>query len=177
MAQATDLRRDISTLTERARAELRALWAEVETPEDTETVLRDLLPALIVSYGAIAAMVAANWYDAAREVAAVRRAFTATPIEIPDVGAQSLVGWALSEAKDMPAFVSLVEGGTQRRIANHSRLTVTQSSIQDPAASGWVRVGRGGCDWCAKYIDGEIRTVAYDFPAHDNCLCQAIPAF
>ena len=37
----------------------------------------------------------------------------------------------------------------------------------------------GACKsgWCDQYLDGEVRTVAYDFPAHDNCNCSAVPAF
>jgi hypothetical protein len=79
----------------------------------------------------------------------------------------------------MPGFQTLILGGTQRRIANFARLTVMGSSVADPQAQGWVRVGVGACKsgGCDQYLDGEVRSVAYDFPAHDNCNCHAEPAF
>lgn len=177
MQPATQLRSDIALVTDQAQSDLDIVFRDIERPEESEAALRDTLPALIVAYGAAAATVAANWYDDLRDARGVRGRFTAIPAEIPEVGAQALVGWALTEAQDLPGFRSLVAGGTQRRIVNFSRFTVTGSSEQDPGSKGWVRVGAGECDWCKKYLDGEIRTVAYDFPAHDHCNCHAEPAF
>lgn len=179
MPTSTQLRRDVASLSTLASRDLAALWRRVETAAQAETALRDVLPALIETYGAAAATVAADWYDDLREERAVRRRFTAIPAEIPDVGAQSLVGWALSEANDLPAFQTLILGGTQRRIANHARLTVTGSSVADPSARGWQRVGVGECDFCQMLLDrGAVYTEATaDFQAHDHCNCGAEPAW
>jgi hypothetical protein len=40
----------------------------------------------------------------------------------------------------------------QRRIANFSRDTITGSSIADPKAQGWERVGNGECAFCSMLI-------------------------
>jgi hypothetical protein len=179
MATATQLRSDVALLAREAGTDLGILWRSVDTATEVEAALRDVLPGLIDTYGAAAATVAADWYDELRDEREVRGRFTAIPADIPDPGTQALVGWALTEATDMPGFQSLILGGAQRRIANFSRLTVSGSSIADPSAQGWQRVGAGECDFCQMLLGrGAVYTEATaDFPSHDNCNCQAEPAF
>ena len=162
-----------------AADDLAALWRSTDTPAEIEAALRDVLPALVDEYGAAAGTIAADWYDDLRDERSVRGRFTAIPADIPETGTQSLVGWALNESKDLPGFQGLILGGTQRRIANFSRLTVAQSSIQDPQARGWMRVGAGRCDFCAMLIGrGAVYSEASaDFESHDNCNCAAAPAW
>jgi hypothetical protein len=174
---APSLQREARELTRLADNDLAALWRLVADGASAEEALRDLLPALIEQYGALGSTLAAEWYDETRERAEAPGRFAATPLTASDRGADSLIGWALEVAQNDGTLKSLILGGVQRRILDHARLTVTSSSVADSAASGWVRVGRGECDWCAQYLDGEVRTVAYDFPAHDHCNCGAVPAF
>lgn len=171
------LRSDIAALTREAESDLAALWRGAEAADAVEEALRDLLPGLIDLYGSAAATVAADWYDDLRDEAGVRGRFTAIPAEVAETGTQALVGWALAESTDMTAFESMILGGTQRRIANFSRLTVTGSSIADPAAVGWMRVGAGECDFCQMLIGrGAVyREATADFQAHDHCKCGAAP--
>lgn len=178
-AAATRLRRDVGDLVSFAGSDLDALWAQVRTAAEVEAALRDVLPALIAEYGASAGTIAAEWYDDLRDRAAVRGSFAAIPADIADPGAQALVGWALTEANDLPAFQTLILGGTQRRIANYARQTVTASSVADPQARGWQRAGAGECDFCAMLLGrGAVYTEATaDFQSHDHCRCQAEPAF
>lgn len=177
MPTATQLRSDVALLAREAEHDLSALWRQADTPAEVEAALRDILPGVVDAYGAAAATVAADWYDDLRDEIAARGRFTAIPTAIPDAGTQSLVGWALAEAKDLPGFQGLILGGTQRRIANHARLTVSQSSIADPAAVGWKRVGIPKCDFCSMLIGrGAVYTEASaDFESHDNCNCAAVP--
>lgn len=154
----------------------------METAAQSETVLRDVLPDLIDTYGAAAGTLAADWYDDLREKREIPGRFTAIPADIPDAGAQALVGWALAEVadpQDVTAFRSLIEGGTQRRIANFSRQTVMGSAVADPKARGWQRVGAGECDFCAMLIGrGAVYSEASaDFQSHDHCNCGAEPAW
>jgi hypothetical protein len=147
-----------------------------------EAALRDLLPGLIDQYGAATATVAADWYDDLRDERGVRGRFRAIPASVAETGTQALVGWALTEVADptnVAAFRSLIEGGTQRRIANFSRLTVTGSSVADPQARGWQRTGAGDCDFCAMLIGrGAVYTEAsVEFPSHDHCQCGSEPAW
>lgn len=179
MSAATELRRDVATLTQSASTDLAALWRQVETAAQAETALRDVLPDLIETYGVAAATVAADWYDDLRDKVGARSRFFAIPAEIREVGAQALVGWALSEATDLAGLQGLIEGGTQRRIVNFSRLTVSRSSIEDPGARGWKRTGVGNCEFCRMLIGrGAVYTEATaDFAAHDHCGCAAEPAW
>jgi hypothetical protein len=160
--------------------DLADLWRTAGTPEQVAAALRDVLPALIDTYGLAAATLAADWYDDVRDSREVRGHFTAIPAEVPETGTQALVGWALSEAQDLPGFQTLILGGAQRRIANFSRLTVMGSSIADPAARGWERVGSGSsCEFCQMLLGrGAVYTEASaDFEAHDHDDCGAAPAW
>lgn len=179
MPTATLLRSSVAGLATLAAADLADLWRDADTPDEVEAVLRDSLPPLIDAYGTAAATLAADWYDDTRDEVGARGRFTAIPAEIPETGAQALVGWALAEARDFEGFQGLVAGGAQRRIANFSRLTVTRSAVEDPAAKGWKRVGAGACDFCRMLIGrGAVYSEATaDFESHDHCNCQAVPAW
>lgn len=173
------LRRTVATIDDRAKRDLGALWSRMESAAQAGEMLHDILPAIVDTYGLAAAAAAAQWYDEARDKAGVRGRFTAIPAQIDDSGTHALIGWAVHTAADDAAFKALIEGGMQRRIANHSRLTVVRSSITDPGARGWQRVGVGGCDFCSMLLGrGAVYTEATaDFPAHDSCQCGAEPAF
>lgn len=173
----SSLRTETVGLVRLADRDLSRLWRMVSQGASAEVALRDLLPSIVVEYGQAGAALAADWYDDQRDKAAARGRFSAIPLDADDRGAQSLIGWALDTATDDATLQALILGGVQRRVADHVRLTVTGSAVTDPAAGGWVRVGVGECDWCQQYLDGEVRTVAYDFPAHDFCNCDAVPAF
>lgn len=176
---ALQLRRGIATLTHGLTADLGVLWRHADTPKGVEAALHDILPALIDRYGIAAAALAAHWYDSLREHHEVKGSFVAEPADIPDSGANALVGWAADTAKDYAAFQSLVTGGAQRRVANFSRQTVMGSSYADPQATGWQRVGSGECAFCAMLIGrGEVYSEASaDFASHDHCNCSAVPVF
>ena len=176
MATST-LRAETAKVVRLADGDLSRLWRLVSQGASAEVALRDMLPAIIREYGALGATLAAEWYDDQRQKVGAKGRFSAIPIEADDRGAQALVGWALATATNDTSLATLVLGGMQRRIADHVRLTIAGSSVADPVAHGWVRVGAGECDWCQQYLDGEVRAVAYDFPAHDNCRCSAIPAW
>lgn len=177
MAQAT-LRLETAGLVRLADRDLARLWRLIADGAPADIALHDLLPAVVREYGAAGAALAADWYDDEREKAEVAGRFTAEPIEAGDRGTHALIGWSLQQATSDAALHTLILGGVQRRIADHTRLTVANSAVADPGAQGWVRVGFGPCEWCQRYLDGEVRTVAgYDFDAHDNCNCSVAPAF
>ncbi len=180
MPTTSSLRRETAGLVRLADRDLAALWRLVSNGASAETALRDILPAIVEQYGAAGAAMAADWYDDQRDKAGARGRFGAVPIDASDRGTQALVGWALSTATDDAALQSLIFGGTQRRIADHVRGTVTGSSISDPGARGWMRVGDGkSCAFCQLLIGrGAVYTEASaDFKSHDKCGCVPAPAF
>jgi hypothetical protein len=176
-----DLRNAMTGLVGFADRDLSALWRQVQTAAEAETALRDILPALIDTYGLAAGALAADWYDELRDKVAAPKAFRAIPADIRDSGAHALIGWAVSEAQDTGTLQTLIIGGVQRRIANFSRQTVMGSAISDPGAHGWQRVGAGECKngFCDMLIGrGAVYSEASaDFAAHDHCQCYAVPAF
>jgi hypothetical protein len=174
------LRRETTGLVRLAERDLSALWRLIADGASAETALRDLLPAIIATYGEAGAALAADWYDDQREKVDARGRFTAIPVESTDRGAQALVGWALAESTDDAALRSLIVGGAQRRISDHVRYTVAGSSVADPAARGWKRVGDGSsCAFCSMLLGrGAVYTEATaDFQSHDHCGCSAAPAW
>lgn len=175
---ATTLRTETAGLVRLASRDLTALWRLVAEGASAEVALRDLLPAIVREYGEAGAAVAADWYDEQREKADVGGRFAAIPLAADDRGTQALIGWALTTATDDASLATLIAGGTQRRIADHVRYTVARSSIADPGARGWRRVGDGKtCPFCSMLIGrGAVYTKATaDFDSHDSCGCSAIP--
>lgn len=172
------LRRDTASLVTLADRDLARLWQLVAQGASAETALRDLLPAIVTQYGQAGAALAAEWYDDQRLKVGAKGRFTALPAEAGDRGAQALIGWGLSTAADDAALRTLILGGVQRRIANSLRDTITTSSVQDPGARGWMRVGDGNsCEFCSMLLGrGAVYTEATaDFAAHDHCGCMAVP--
>lgn len=179
MATPTTLRRSIASLALLAERDLAELWRRITNAAQARQALEDVLPALIQTYGLAAAAVAADWYDEARIKAEVGGSFRAFPIELPPPNAYSLIGWAEREATSLDTMPGLIAGGVQRRVANAARGTVMASSVADPKAQGWQRVGSPRCDFCRMLIG---RGAVYNessvhFDAHDNCNCAAAPAW
>lgn len=177
-----DLRDGVEALVnDYAARDLDLLWRQVHDAAEAQVALNDVLPALIDTYGLAASALAAEWYDELRHKVGTKGRFTAIAADIKDSGAHALVGWAVSEAHDMDSLQTLVLGGMQRRIANFSRQTVMDSSLADPGARGWQRVGVGECKngFCDILIArGAVYSEATaDFAAHDHCKCTAVPAF
>lgn len=142
----------------------------------------DVLSAIIATHHLSAATVAADWYDLQRYELGARGRFRAIMADPPtDARGEVMARWAATpmftsdSAAAAPVVLAKVSGGLQRVILNGARLTITRSSINDPARVGWVRVGNGECDWCQQYLDGTVHYVeGYDFKAHDNCQCDAV---
>lgn len=180
---AATLRAGVGRLSGAAARDVRRVLSRATSPSDAAQVLGDLLPALVREYGAASSTLAAQWYVDERGRLGVRGSFSPTPVNLGASGADALAGYgAAAVARHgavVPAVESLVIGGLQRRIANYARETVMRSSIADPAARGWERVGEGKCDLCALILGrGAVYTEATaDFLTHDNCGCTAQPAW
>lgn len=184
-AQALRHRRDIADLVGIALRDVSVVFRQVATAEAAREALEDILPSLVALYGSAAATLSADWYDDIRDTDGARGRFTAIPAEVnpATAGTSELAGWGvgpLFQAEpDWDSSRTLVEGGLQRRIANASRETITGSSIADPAADGWQRIGSGECAFCDMLIGrGAVYSEAgADFASHDHCNCTAAPAF
>lgn len=177
-------RRDLAELTGLAQNDLSLIWATFNTATAARDGLIKLLPRLVAIYGSAAATLGADWYDEMRAAAVVKGRFRAIPVELPDDGrTDALARWGVSPLfKAEPDFTSaltLVSGGLQRIVSNADRESVTRSSVADPKARGWQRVGAGECDFCDMLIGrGAVYSEATaDFESHDHCKCSAEPVF
>lgn len=187
MTSAAEARQGLVDLTALARRDLAAFWALVQDwpVEQIRDALMDVLPALGDQYGDAAAELAASYFETARERADARGSFAPVLAERPDRARwEALSRWGVdplfAAEPDAAAALSRVSGGLQRTIADQHRLTVVESSLADPAASGWRRVGVGdNCGFCRMLIDrGHTYTEAgVTFRSHDNCNCAASPSW
>lgn len=176
-------RSDLVTLTGLAERDLAELWRELANAEVARDQLTEILIRLVALYGAAAGTLAADYFDEARDAAGVRGRYRAAPAEpVNDAALAILAGVATKplfrETPDTAAALTLAQGGLQRHVANVDRETIRLASVDDRQTQGWVRVGRGECDWCQQYLDGVVHYVeGYDFNAHDHCQCTAEPVF
>jgi len=177
------LRTAVTDLAVLANHDLDALWRQVNTANEARSALLDVLPALVDTYSLASATLSADWYDEARDMVDAKGRFAAFPADLGELGADALARWGIGPlfdaAPDWARARTQVAGGLQLRIANASRYTIAESSVADPAASGWQREGAGSCAFCAMLIGrGAVYTEAgADFAAHDHCNCSAVPAF
>lgn len=177
-------RADLNELVRLAEHDLAVLWRQASSAVGAKELLLDVLPGLVAVYGAAAATVAADWYDEVRSDAGARGRFSALAADLPGDGRiDALAGWGItplfSANPDFDTALVRVSGGLQRIIANAGRDTVTSSSVRDPQARGWERVGAGDCAFCADLIGrGAVYSEeSADFQAHDHCQCSASPVF
>lgn len=180
-AEAVAHRRNLAELVRLAQRDLRVVFDRYTDPDTARDGLLAVMPALIATYGAAAATLAADWYDDLRDAEALRGPrFTAAPAELPDdERADILVRWGVgplyAAEPDFASALTLTAGGLARIIADADRTTITRSTTEDRRSPGWERVVSGGaCDFCAG-LAGEH--TGPDFGTHDHCLCVAAPRF
>lgn len=191
-AEVAAYRSDIADLAGLALRDLEVLSRDASTGREMRELLADLLPGLVSLYGAAAASLAADWYEEVRESQEVRGFFRAIPAVLPDQDRTlSLAGWATATAldnaregvgsftEDRAVIITKTSGGLQRIIVDAARETVMGSSVQDPSAAGWQRIGSGECGFCTVLIRrGAVYSErSAQFASHDHCKCAAVPSF
>ena len=181
LALAERHRSDIADLVVLAQRDLALILAGVDDSQAIRALLAASLPDLVSTYGAAAATLAADHYELLRETERITGRHMATPATLPGRGrTDSLAGWAVRGLADpVTSPLKLAAGGLHRIIANASRETLMDSTLADPQALGWQRVGAGECSFCSMLIArGAVYTRrSVNFGAHDNCNCSAVPAW
>lgn len=138
--------------------------------------LREAVPAVIGSYGPVASVAAADWYEIVRPVGGFA-AVTAVPPSLAD-DTTSTLGWALAPLfteTESDALTRLV-GGLIRLIANFDRETIDFNASRDPLAGRTKRVARpDACAFCA-YLAVYSESSHEDTKKyHDHCRCYPVP--
>lgn len=171
----------LQDITARALAELLKLWEL--PPEVLDEALTELLPPAVYTYTAASAALAADLYDELREASEIGGGFRAIVPEL-NLGADALVGWATEPLRmpepDVESVRFRTEGGLQKRMVNAANLTTTASAAEDPQARGYMRRTRpGACRFCIMVASrgGVFTKVSATFACHENCYCEALPAW
>lgn len=179
------LRSGTAEITRAAETELANLLGTTKSAAAAREQLQVILPALMDYYGPAAGTFAADWYDETRFENGIDGQFRSSLADLPDLArTESLARWAVEPlAKNPDDFATVLtkaQGGLQRIVANAGRDTIAGSSVRDPRAKGWHRVGSGhSCEFCIMLIGrGEVyREATAFFDAHDHCNCSAEPAW
>lgn len=158
------------------------------------------MDAVVEQYARTSATLAADFYDAQREAAAVPGPFT-VPVADPPTPEQTEASlrwtmkdlWprdpddpATTDAQRRPLEARLdaaetkAEQVAQKLVTDTGRGTVREAVRQDRQATAWARAAaRGACAFCKLLA---ARGAVYkrdtsDFRAHDGCHCGVIPVF
>lgn len=144
----------ISTL---AISDLVALW-DLVAGGDADAItaaLVELAPGLVDQWGEMAAVEAADFFDAVREHYNPGGSFAAAPAGPAPAGqVEAMVRWAVGPLyqaeSDEDAALKRLATGLDRLVRQADRDTVAGNATLDKKAAGWRRVARpGACAWCA----------------------------
>lgn len=186
-------RQALATLSERAQADLRRLWAQLD-PMDritTRDVLIEFLTDIIHGYGDGAAVIAADFFELVR--AEVTDDIFVPKLSEPTPSDQIAAStrWALSglfvpnKAVDLAAVLGNLEKVTDRLTKQPARETFATALSDDPLKPRYARVPSGAttCMFCAMlasrgavYLSEESAGAgAHDY--HDHCDCTAVAIY
>lgn len=192
MASSLQARQQVIDLATLASDDLASLKLSGLSPLQVREALARALPVLASEYGSAASAISADWYDDLRSSKRLKRRFRAVPAILPTPERfESLAGWAVEPmfrldldgnppVDAVETTVSKASGGLQRIILNAQRETVTRSTLLDPEAAGWARVGTGHtCKFCQMLLSrGAVYSAeTVRFRSHDNCNCAASPSW
>lgn len=180
------LRRAQRALSRAVERDLSGLWASLDLnrPERARDELLVAVPALTTAYGAGAAVVSADWYDAVRIEEGVTGRFSARMADpFPTEYVQDRVRFGARHLfTETPAqMLPFLSGAVQEYALQPGRDTIQQSTAADPQAVGWHRETRAGaCKFCVMLAGrGGVyfKEKSASFAAHGNCMCVAVPSW
>jgi hypothetical protein len=169
-----------------ALADLANAWDRLDLtdPEAARDTLLRLMPALSDTYGALAAAVAADWYDDLRRDRGLAGAFSAQPADTVDLervegSTRRIAGhlWTDTPEAALPAL----SGRLGKYVLQPGRDTIREAVRLDPSNPRWARIPSSPkpCDFCqmlagrgAVYLS-EDTADGNDY--HDHCGCIASP--
>lgn len=188
-AQVSEFREANRSLVLLAQRDFRQFWEALRF--DDPTRVRDALlaffPDLLETYGSVAAVLGADWYDMLRDVPASASKFKATIASAaPAAQADATVRWGVGPLfKDVPDLESALTGmlgATQRLVLQPGRESTFDAVRSDPVSRSYARVPSGPttCRWCVMLAS---RGFAYSSALeagqgihfHDRCDCVIVP--
>ena len=180
LSEVDELRGQLTSATTLASEDAAAYARSIadESPEKVAAQIKEAVPALVESYGGVAAEAGALFYETQRPT---YRPAEIAPPSIGDVLMHDL-GYALvplfnPDGFDVPllSFVSLVSSVTQKHAAAGMRDTIVLSSSNDPDAYGVRRYARANaCAFC-RLLSVQEADVTESTVWHRNCHCVTVP--
>ena len=151
-------------------------------PVRVRNALLEFFPDLVSTYGDVAALLGADFYDSLRDVppsAASFRAALSAPVQ-PEQ-AQGSARWAVGSLFDgePDGFMTRITGSTQRLVLQPGRDGIFDAARRDPVRTGIARVPSGPktCEFCVMLASrgavygSELAAGGGGNEFHDDCDC------
>lgn len=187
----------IDALSAATKKALLSMWPRLDrsSMDALAESLKRYMPSLVDRLGKVAALAAAEYYDAAR--AGVGGDYSATTAggsklyEVErDIGyatATAFTADALTDSAQMSAMVSFLAGTADRVVKSYSRETLQANGDADEWCLGYYSVPSAGCS-CAfcmmkslqgyrNYMGEKLEHRVEGDAWHDHCSCQLVPRF
>lgn len=189
LAQVEERRTNLEAVNLSALGDLRPFWDDLDydSPEGVAGQVRSTVPFVVTSFGPMAGVMAADWYD---DVRPLSRGFEAQVFDPPglDRSLRSMIGWALRPLFTDPgkqiaieAAWGLLAAGVTQLVDYYDRETIYRNTVLDPVAKEWRRHARpDACAFCAYMAVAVNPSGDHDRMArryHDHCHCTPIPVF
>lgn len=165
------------------------LWPLLDSSSN-ETLLRDLsvyLPQVADKIGRVAAVNAAEFYDAARAASRARGGYEAVTFQGGLWRVERDVTYALSDEFAYSDPAEFLKACVESTVRDYGRATVAGNAGRDPGCTGYISMPTGDnpCAFCImkslgtyRNYDGQRLTEEVSGDAwHDNCTCELTPIF
>ena len=188
MVDLVTVRAGLAATGQHAVADLELILGSLDLSDGltVKAVLLEAFPDLVSSYGPLAGLQAADFYDEARAEAAVRGFYSAQVAPNPAVeqltsNVRYGIGPLFGEAPDAALAVRLLSAAMQRDVLQVPRDTMALSAERDPVRTLWARVPTkpNPCAFCVVQagrgaVFGE-RAASKDY--HFKCGCEPHPVW
>lgn len=159
-------------LTAALLAQLRALWPQIQPMSAPAALLdyREAISAVVEEFASASISLAADYYEASRELAGITTAFRMPLVDTPptsliDAGFEWAMRAREERADDEARIQKRIEAAMQKAVADSGRDQIIAAVAGDEKALGFARVPRpGACAWC---LSLSIRTTTREGLAAD----------
>lgn len=151
-----------------------------------KAALLEFFPELLTTYGDVAALLGADWYDLLRDVppsAASFRAVMSRPVgsEQAQGAARYALGPLFADEPEPSAVLARLAGSTQRLVLKPGRDTFFDAGTADPVSRAFARVPSGPttCKWCVMlasrgFVYYSEESAGQGNQWHDDCDCVPV---
>lgn len=183
-------RRDSSQLSELVRAELESFFLSLDLsrPELVRDALLEFVPVLTDQYGAVAATLAADWYEELRGASGAAGRFTAvTAASVPAGAVEAKVRYLAGHlwTPEPAAMLGGLLTAADKYVKQPGRETMASNAKREGVRFARVPSGAKTCSWClvlasrdAVYVSRRSagdRGNGHGDGYHGDCDCQVVP--